>query len=118
MAQMNLSTEQKQRLTDMENRLVVAKVGVGGGSGRDWEFGISIYKLLRLEWMGIEILLYRTGNCVQSLGIEYDGRWYEKKNVCVYISACVCVCVYIYIYINDWATLLYSRNGHNIVNQL
>ena len=71
---MNLSTEQKQRLTDMENRLVVAKVGVGGGSGRDWEFGISIYKLLRLEWMGIEILLYRTGNCVQSLGIEYDGR--------------------------------------------
>ena len=31
-----------------------------------------------------------------------------KKNVCV------CVCVYVY----NWITLLYSKNEHNIVNQL
>ena len=26
--------------------------------------------------------------------------------------------IYIYIYIYDWATLLHSRNWHNIINQL
>ena len=40
---MNLSMKQKW-LTDRENRLVVAKVGVGGGT--DWEFGVSRCKLL------------------------------------------------------------------------
>jgi len=34
---MNLSTEKK--LMNMENRLVVAKGG--GGSGMDWEFGLT-----------------------------------------------------------------------------
>ena len=34
----NLSTQQKQ--THIENRTVVAK-GAGGGSGMDWEFGVS-----------------------------------------------------------------------------
>ena len=41
MAQMNLSTKQKQ-ITDMENRLVISKV-VGG---TDWEFVVGRYKLL------------------------------------------------------------------------
>ena len=36
------------RVTDMENRLVVAK-GEGGGSGMDGEFGRC--KLLNLEWI-------------------------------------------------------------------
>ena len=79
MAQMNLSTE--HRLTDMENRLVVAK-GEGEGSGMGWEFGISRCKLLHWEWINNEDLLHSTGSYSQSLGIEHDGRKYEKKNVC------------------------------------
>ena len=59
MAQMNLSTE--HRLTDMENRLVVAKAE-GEGSGVDWEFGVGRCKLLHLEWISNELLLYSTGN--------------------------------------------------------
>ena len=31
----------------------------GGGSGMDWEFGVSRCKLLHLEWIGNEIPLYR-----------------------------------------------------------
>ena len=42
---LNLSTKQKQ--THRQNRLVDAK-GEGGGSGMDWEFGVSRCKLL---WM-------------------------------------------------------------------
>ena len=72
MAQMNLSAKQKQTHRD-EKKLVVAK-GAEGGSGMDWEFGVSRYKLLHLEWMSNEVLLYSTGNYIQSLGIDYDGR--------------------------------------------
>ena len=36
--------------------------GGGGGSGMDWEFGVTRCKLLHLEWIRNEILLYSTGN--------------------------------------------------------
>ena len=38
---------------------------VGGGeSGMDWEFGVNRYKLLHLEWISNEVLLYSTENCI------------------------------------------------------
>ena len=70
MAQINLSTEKK--LMDLENRLVVAK-REWRGSGMDWEFGVNRCKLLHLEWISNEILLYSTGNYVQLLVMEHDG---------------------------------------------
>ena len=45
-----------------------------GGSGMDWEFGVSRCKLLFLEWISNEVLLYSTGNYIQGLVIEHDGR--------------------------------------------
>ena len=45
-----------------------------GGSGMDWVFEVSRCKLLHLEWISNEILLYSTGNYIQSLVIENDGR--------------------------------------------
>ena len=44
----------------------------------DWECGVSRCKLLQLEWMDNEVLLYSTGSCIQSLAVEHDGG-YEKK---------------------------------------
>ena len=61
MAQIKLSTEKKFMV--LENRLVVAKGG-GGGSGMDWESGANKCKLLPLEWISKEILLYSTGNYI------------------------------------------------------
>ena len=61
MVQMNFSTEKK--IMDMESRLMVAK-GEGVGSGMDWEFGVSRCKLLPLEWISNEILLYSAGNYI------------------------------------------------------
>ena len=65
--------QNRNRLTDIENRLVVAK-GEEGGSGMDWEFAVSRCKLLHLEWISNEVLLYSTGNYTQFLGIDHDGR--------------------------------------------
>ena len=47
----------------------------------DWEFGISRSKILHLEWISNEVLLYCIGNYIQSLEIDHDGRQCEKKNV-------------------------------------
>ena len=68
MAQMNLSTEKK--CIDLENRLRVAK---GDRVGLGWP-RVERRKLLHLEWIGKEILLYSIGNCIQSLVMEHDGR--------------------------------------------
>ena len=67
---MNLSTN-RNKPTDIENTLVVAK-GNGGGNGIDWEFRVGRCNLLHLEWISNEILLHSTGNYIQSLLIEHD----------------------------------------------
>ena len=83
-------------------------------------------------WIDNKIILYSTGTYIQYPLINHYGKNMKKKiyiyiYVCyIYICVCyiyICVCyIYIYIYItyiyNNWATLLYSRNLHNIVNQL
>ena len=48
--------------------------GVEGGSGMGGEFGVGRYKLLHLKWISNGVLLRSTGNHVQSLGLEHDGR--------------------------------------------
>ena len=58
---MNLSTEEK--IMDLEKRLILAKAE-GEGVGMNWEVGVNRCKVLPLEWVSNEILLYRTGNSV------------------------------------------------------
>ena len=48
--------------------------GRGGGSKMFWEFGVSRRKLLYLEWIATKILLNSTGNYIQSLGIDHEGK--------------------------------------------
>lgn len=71
MAQMILSTEQKQ-ITDRKSRLVVA--GGGGESRMDGDLGVGRCKLLRLEWTSNGVLLYSTQNYIQSLAEKHDRR--------------------------------------------
>ena len=54
----------RNRHTNIENRLVVAKGG--GRGGMDWEFGISRCKLLHIliEWINNKVLLHSTGNYI------------------------------------------------------
>ena len=51
MAHMN-HLQNRNRLTDIENRLVAKGEGEGARrSGMEWEFGVSICKLVHLEWI-------------------------------------------------------------------
>ena len=45
----------------------------------DGEFGVNRCKLLPLEWTGNGVLLYSTGNDIQSPGVYHDGKEYLKK---------------------------------------
>ena len=52
----------------------------------DCEFGIRRYKLLYTQRINNKDLLYNTGNYIQYLVINHNGREHEKERVCV----CVC----------------------------
>ena len=58
--------------------------------GMDWEFGVSRCKLLHLEWITNEVLLYSTGNDIQSLEIDHDGRKYRKGNIYTGMTGSLC----------------------------
>ena len=72
MAQMNPSTEKKKTHRHREQTCGCQREG--GKSRMDGEFRVSRYKLSHLEWINNKVLLYSTGNYIQSLGIDQDGR--------------------------------------------
>ena len=55
--------QDRNRLTDIEIRLTVAK-GEGWGRGMAWEFGISRCKTAYIERINNKVLLYHTGNYI------------------------------------------------------
>ena len=61
---------------------------VGGKGGKDWEFGISRYKLLYIRWINRKVLLYNTGNCIQHPVINLNRKEYEK--IYLYITESLC----------------------------
>ena len=83
MAQINLSRKQEQ--THRHKKHICGFQGEGRGSGMEGDFGVGRCKLLHLEWISNELLLYSTGNYIWSLGIEHDGRQYKKKNVHLHV---------------------------------
>ena len=57
---------------------MVAK-GEGNGRGMQWEVGVSIRKLLYIEWINNKVLLYSTENYIQYPMINHNGKEYLKK---------------------------------------
>ena len=60
---------------------MVAK-GKSGSRGMDWEFGISRCRLLYIEWINYNGLLYNTGNYTHDSVINHN----EKDYIYVYIG--------------------------------
>ena len=68
-------------------------------------------KLFRflVKYGGFNTNLIDLIKCQSPLGANHDGRLSKKRNVYIYMTG---------IYMYDRVILLYSRNWHNIVNQL
>ena len=69
---MNLSIKQKQ--TQCHGEQTCGFQEKRGGHGMDGEFVVGRCKLQHLDWISKEVLLYSTGNYIQSLGIEHDWK--------------------------------------------
>ena len=78
MAKVNLYTKQKQ--THRHEEQTYGCQWGGGGSRMDLVFGVCRCKLLHLEWISNEVLLYNTGNYILSPVIDYDGKIIHKKD--------------------------------------
>ena len=65
-------------LTDIENRRVVAKAW----EGKDWEFRISRCKLLYIEWIKNKV----QGTIFNILWLNHNGKEYEKECIYIYLS--------------------------------
>ena len=69
---MNLSMKQKQ---DHRHREQTGGSQGGGSWGRmEWEVGISRCKLLNIEWIHTEVLVYSTENYIQCPMINHNGK--------------------------------------------
>ena len=78
MKQMNL--QNRKRLTDLENKLMVAREGWREGIVR--EFGMDMYTVLYLKWIANKDLLSSTWNSAQCyvaawMGGEFGGEWIQ-----------------------------------------
>ena len=87
--------QNRNRLTDTENRQVVAN-GDGLGAGKDREGRTSRCKPLHIEGINHKVLLHSTGNSIQCPVTKYNGKGCKKE--------------YVYIYMSNWIALLYHRN--------
>ena len=58
---------------DIENGLVIAKKG--GGGGKDWKFGIISCKLVYIEGIN-KVLPYTIGNSIQCPMINHNAKEY------------------------------------------
>ena len=63
----------RERVTDVENRLVAAK-----GEGVRRELGTSRCKILYTGCIYNKVLLYSTGDCIQYPVRNHNGKEYEK----------------------------------------
>lgn len=73
---MNLSTQQKQ--THRHKEQTCGCQGAGRRGGVDWEFRVSTCKVLDVEWMGNEVLLYGKGNYVHNL-LGQNMMWDDMR---------------------------------------
>ena len=80
MTQMNLSMKQKQTHRHRE-QTCGCQGERGRGGGMDWEFGVSRCKLLHIEWIHNNVLLYSTGNYIQYPEINNNGKEYKKEYI-------------------------------------
>ena len=95
----NEPIHETNRITDTENRLVVA-TGEEIGGERERELVAGRWKLLHIIWTN-KFLRYSTGNYSQHTVINHDGKDCFKKDIYVYTQLSHGCCVAIIITVNQ-----------------
>ena len=90
MAQIDLSAKQKQ--IHRHRGQTCGRRGRGRGRGMDWKFKGGRCKLSHLECIN-RVLLYSTGNYIQSPEIDHNRKEYFKNNVYMCKTESLCYTV-------------------------
>ena len=64
----------------------------------DWDLWISRCKLLYIEWINNKVLMCSTGNYIQYLPINPNGKEYKKECVYNHLGCPLYITAFIYIY--------------------
>ena len=96
MTQTNITMKQKQTHRHREQTCVCLGEH---GRGKDWELGISLCKLLLIEWINNKVPMHSTGTYIQYPVINHNGKSCEKDWKRMYV--CVHIYIYIYRYISE-----------------
>ena len=83
MTQMNLSMKQK-----LTHRHREQTCGCQGGGGQVLKSGTSRYKLLYIGWINNKVLVYSTGNYIQYLVINHNGKNIKQSSLCSTVGPC------------------------------
>ena len=69
---------------------------VAKGKGEQRRVGLVVWtsrcKLLYIGWINNKVLLYNTGNCIQYLVINHNGKEYEKEYIYLHIYKTESLC--------------------------
>ena len=74
----------KQHIIHFYRKDLWSQRGRMGGGVIDWEFGVSGWKLLHIEWINNKVLLYGSGKYIQYPMINCNGKENEKEYIYVY----------------------------------
>ena len=91
--------QNRNRLTDLENKLVCWGVGERWRRRIVREFGMNMYALLYLKWIANKALLYSTGN--SAVWGSLDGRGVGENG---------------YMYVYGWVPLWCTWNYHKLLS--
>ena len=94
--QVNLSTKHKQ--THGYREQIGGCQGGGGRGSKELGGGVSICKLLYIEWTNSKILLYSTEDYIKYPEISHNGKEYKK---------CTCICIlsffsHVWLFVTLW----------------
>ena len=79
--------QNRNRLTDIENKFLVTK-GEEGGGGIDEVYEINKHIQPQIRQINNKVLLYSTEKYIQYLLITYSGKESEKEYIYIYTFHC------------------------------
>ena len=56
-----------------------------------WDFGVGTCKPLHLEWINNKVQPYIKGNCIQTPGVNHNGKEYKKSVYIVITESHSCI---------------------------
>ena len=80
----------KQKETYRYRKQTCGCPGEAGWGKDEWKVGVSKCKLLYIERLNNKVLLYSTGNYIQYLMKNHNGKECFKKNVHIHVTESIC----------------------------